>query len=521
MRTKGNSSPSMRFNMQANKIKSILIVGGGTAGWLTAGILAAKHSKNVQVTLLEATDIPTIGVGEGTWPTMKSTLQTMGINESDFFNFCDVSFKQGAKFCRWLTGDMNDFYYHPLTLPIDFTHTDLAPYWLNNQALGSFSQTVCFQEAICEQGLAPKTLTMPQYASAANYAYHLDAGKFATFLKEFCTSKLGVKNKIGKVVKVTHSTPGNIESLQTSNGDIHNADLYIDCSGTSSILLGQSLNTKFIDKSDVLFIDKAIAVQASYESQDSKILPYTLSTAQSAGWIWDIQLQTRKGIGHVYSSQHINTQQAERELLNYLGKKQLPENAKLLDIKCGHREVFWKNNCVAIGMAAGFLEPLEASALVLVELSANFVRDNLPKYDDLMPIIAKRFNQIQLNRWNDIIDFLKLHYLLSNRTDNQFWLDNKSPATIPDSLKESLQIWRSRTPNQHDFPLADNVFPAASYQYVLYGMKFQTEYSALEIASTSEEKIKTNQAMISKALSLLPDNKSLLNKIRLYGMQGV
>ncbi|MER2490400.1 tryptophan halogenase family protein [Catenovulum sediminis] len=509
--------------MTNSKISSILIVGGGSAGWLTAGIIAARHGQSVKISLLESSTLPTIGVGEGTWPTMKTTLQKMGISETEFFRYCDVSFKQGAKFCQWVTGKKDDFYYHPLTLPKDFLDINLAPFWLENPS-DSFSNSVSFQEAICEKNLAPKTLLMPEYAAAANYAYHLDAGKLTEFLSQHCQQKLNVQHIIGTVDEVLVSEQGDINSVKTQDGQSYQADLFIDCTGMSSLLLGKALNTEFVDKSDVLFIDRAIATQVPYESEESPILPYTLSTAQSAGWIWDIGLTSRRGAGHVYSSRHISDDQALKQFSDYLGKPLKETAVKEIKIPCGHRKEFWKHNCVAVGMAAGFLEPLEASALVLVELSANYIRDQLPENKAIMPIIAKRFNQLNTHRWNSIVDFLKLHYVLSKRTDSQFWCDNRDPQTIPDSLQELLQLWQYQSPYMHDFLYKEEVFPAASYQYVLYGMGFDTQ-AAQAMSSQQRQRytqsINENQQIKQKALNSLPDNRTLLNKIKTFGMKAI
>lgn len=514
-------------------IKTIVIVGGGTAGWLTAGRIAAQHnSKNadgLKVTLVESPNIPIIGVGEGTWPTMRSTLMKLGISETDFIRQCDASFKQGAKFARWVDGSAEDFYYHPLMLPQGFTKTNMAAHWQwqrqQQETQLSFSEAVCFQEAICERGLAPKLITTPEYNSVANYAYHLNAGKFSGFLQKHCCEKLGVNHVLADVTQINSAENGDIASITTAQAGDISGDLFIDCTGFSSLLLGKHLQVPFVDCSDILFIDKALAVQIPYPAEDSPIASHTISTAQSAGWIWDIGLRHRRGVGHVYSSRYRSETQALDELRHYIGPAFEKADVRSINIQSGHRQLFWKNNCVAVGLSAGFLEPLEASALVLVELSANMIAEQLPACRDIMDITAKRFNETIHYRWARIIDFLKLHYILSKRTDNDFWIDNRSPDTIPDSLQDLMQLWRYHTPGDQDFTSNNEVFPAASYQYVLYGMGFETDirYSQhrLNDKAVAAEQFQKNRKLIEQTLRTLPSNRELLEKICEYGLQPI
>lgn len=516
-----------------NKLtKTVVIVGGGIAGWLTAGRLAAKHKSNtadgLKVILVESPNIPAVGVGEGTWPTMRSTLIALGISETDFIRECDASFKQGAKFANWVDGSENDFYYHPLVLPQGFGKGDLAAHWLAKQAnqdVQSFSAEVCFQEAVCEHGLAPKTIRTAEFADIANYAYHLDSGKFAVFLQKHCTENLGITHVLDDVVAVNSANNGDIASVTTkSNGDIA-GELFVDCSGFSSLLLGKHYQVPFKSCSDILFIDTALAVQVPYENEDSPIASHTISTGQEAGWIWDIGLQHRRGVGYVYSSQHSSEEQARKVLAEYIGDSFDSLTVRKIPIVSGHREKLWQNNCVAIGLSAGFLEPLEASALVMVELAAQMVSEQLPQSRDVMDIVAKRFNEIALYRWEKIIDFLKLHYILSKRNDNKFWSDNRDPKSIPESLQDLMQLWQYRSPMDIDFTSNNEVFPAASYQYVLYGMGFESDYShspyALDDTDFAERQFAQNKKMIDKAVSTLPTNRELLNKVNEFGFNRI
>lgn len=513
--------------------QSIVVVGGGTAGWITAGRIAALHNAKgpggITVTLVESPDIPIIGVGEGTWPTMRTTLIKLGISETDFIRECDASFKQGAKFARWVDGSADDYYYHPLMLPQGFGKANLAPYWQTHRKAKlhdkSFSAAVCFQEAVCEQGLAPKLITTPEYGSIANYAYHLNAGKFSAFLQRHCCEKLGVKHVLADVVRVNSSETGDILSVVTAQAGEIPGDLFVDCTGFASLLLGQHLQVPFVACDQVLFIDRALAVQVPYENEDAPIASHTISTAQEAGWIWDIGLIHRRGIGHVYSSRHTTEAQALQKLSDYIGPAFDETAVRKIPINSGHRQQFWKNNCVAVGLSAGFLEPLEASALVLVELSASMIAEQLPMCRAVMDITAKRFNETFLYRWARIIDFLKLHYILSKRTDNAFWIDNRDPQTIPQSLLDLITLWRYQAPWDHDFSSNNEVFPAASYQYVLYGMGFETDMQFSKHIVVDEvlarEQIVKNQKNIDYAVNTLPKHRDLLNKIRAYGLQKI
>src|SRR4051812_43563332 len=472
------------------RVRNIVIVGGGTAGWLTAAVIAAKHRSriphNFTVTLVESPNVPIIGVGEGTWPTLRATLKRIGVSETDFFRECDAAFKQGAKFARWTTGAADDSYYHPLMLPQGFSQINLVPHWLAGGE-GSFCDAVCPQGRICDEGLAPKAITTPEYEGAANYAYHLDAGKFAPFLQRHCCEKLGVRHVLADVREVRLAEDGDILSIVTEQAGEIEGDLFVDCTGFRSLLLGEALGVPFEECGDVLFCDTALAVQVPYDSETSPIASHTISTAQSAGWIWDIGLPTRRGTGHVFSSRHISDDDAERELRDYLGPAGRDLPVRKIKIRSGHREIFWKRNCVATGLAAGFIEPLESSAIVLIELSAKLIAEQMPACREVMDVIAARFNATTLYRWGRVIDFLKLHYVLTRREDSSFWRDNRLPETVPERLQNLLLLWRHQSPSYHDeFDRIEEVFPAASYQYVLYGMGFRTEVEPATLAGDTD-----------------------------------
>jgi glycine/D-amino acid oxidase-like deaminating enzyme len=558
--------------MASGLIQHIVILGGGSAGWLTAAVLAAEHqatqeagsNPGLQVTVIEAPNIAPIGVGEGTWPTMRDTLAKIGVSESDFFRECDASFKQGSRFNGWVDGSASDYYFHPFVLPQGYGETNLVAGWQARAPDTPFADLVSFQPHLCVHGKAPKQFTTPEYAGVANYAYHLDAGKFGLFLRKHCVERLGVRHVADEVIAVNAHPNGDIASLQTREYGAIAADLFVDCSGMQSRLLGQHYRVPLVSQKHVLFNDSALALQMPYSQPDSPVASQTTSTAQASGWIWDIGLPTRRGIGYVYSSAHTSDEQAEQALRRYIQHTQsalangqnnpkngaqtgaqngvqnsvqqnqhnqhIPQSpaaieippARKLSFQPGYRQQFWQNNCVAIGLSAGFIEPLEASALALVELSANMLSEQMPATRDTMEIVARRFNEAFEYRWQRVIDFLKLHYVLSRRTDSAYWLDNRAPASIPARLTELLTLWQHTPPSRHDLVRIEEIFPSASYQYVLYGMGFRTETGNMPQRAgqmaQAEAYFREAASLTGKMLPALPGNRELLSHIARHGM---
>ena len=538
--------PSKSFNKkkqlmtQAKSINRIVILGGGSAGWLTAGVIAAEHCAggqdssglmNVTITLGESPNISTVGVGEGTWPSMRSTLQKMGISETDLITKCDASFKQGTLFYNWRTGN-GDSYTHPFTVPHGYTDTNLADQWRRFRHSIPFAEAVSSQNSLMFNDLAPKQITTPEYAFNANYGYHLDAAKFADLLRFHCVENLNVKHVIADMVGVNSHDSGDISSLIVNTGKKIEGDLFIDCSGSRALLLGEFYKVPLTSKKKFLFNDTALASQVPYCSNNDPIASSTIASAQTNGWIWDIGLPTRRGIGHVFSSAHSNEDEVSQKLLKYIKKTVSAEAASKTSIRKisfspGHRAKFWHKNCVAIGMSAGFIEPLEASALVLVELSASMLSDQLPANRKVMDIVAKRFNDKFLYRWDAIIDFLKMHYILSERKDTDYWKDNVSPVSIPDSLAEKMDLWCWQSPWHRDTMHVDEMFPSASFQYVLYGMGFHTQArltnrrSESEAQNSAEQLFQENAQRTKKMMASMPTNRELINKIHTYGLQKI
>lgn len=497
-------------------VERVVIVGGGTAGWLAASRLANSpraRSGKLRVTLIEAPDIPIIGVGEGTWPTMRATLAAIGLGEAEFLTACDASFKQGSRFDGWVEGTPEDRYYHPFTSPPAAATGELLAAWQATAPDLSFAAAMTPQAHVCDQDLAPRQRSMPDYQGAANYAYHLDAGKFAALLTSHATRRLGVEHVAAHVTGVRRGTGDTIAAVVTRERGEIEGDLFVDCTGLAGVLIGGELGVEWIDRSDTLFNDRALAAQVPVAPR-SAIASQTVSTAHEAGWIWDIGLPSRRGIGCVYASRFMDDAAAEATLRGYIARV-LPDAPEVpvrrLTFPTGHRARFWQGNCVAIGLSAGFIEPLEASAIVLIELSLNALIDNFPADAEAMPIHAGRFNALFRYRWDRIVEFLKLHYALSRRQE-PYWLAQRDPAHVPPRLAEMLTLWRDQPPSTWDFPQVDEIFSAESHQYIFYGMGHPVP-TGLQSNDKTEAMLMQNRQRARALAAALPGNRDYLDML--------
>lgn len=510
-----------------NKIVKLVIVGGGTAGWLSAAYLSSQIGGNsegekLDITLIEASEIPPIGVGEATVPSIRNTIRALGVSEFEFMRECDATFKHGIKFVDWQNSPQTspgNFYYHPFQRPVSAGHESLAGYWLkgNDPYSRKFHDAATVQPRIAELDLAPKNFNDPDFEGPLPYAYHLDAGKLAVFLRNKAKDK-GVSHVIGKVERVNNKGDGSIASLTLKSGEVISGDVFIDCSGFSSLLIGKNLQEPFIDYSHILFNDRAITCQVPHIDPNQPILPYTLSTAQSAGWIWDIGLNNRRGTGHVFSSSYMSADEAESVLRGYIGPQSKNLSTRMLKFKIGYRDRQWVKNCISVGLSGGFLEPLESTGIHLIELSLNMIETFLPRYlSGGKP--QDRFNELMRSHYNISIEFVKLHYHISSRTDSTYWRDNTSESSSTPDLIKKMKDWQTGYPNAYDVYVFHSVFDHFSYQYVNFGMeKYPTKdvvygHDNLELALRM---FKATYEALDKAKHVLPNHRSIIEKIRSY-----
>lgn len=507
-------------------VKHVMLVGGGTAGWLTAAFLAqalgSKGDDGVAVTVVESSDIGIIGVGEGSFPSLRGTLSAIGIDEARFVRECNATFKQGVKFANWARppgAQGADHYFHPFSAPSQRPGgPELLPYWLQGAARPStaFAAAATMQKRVADASHAPKRTTDGDFLGPMNYAYHFDAGLLAKLLADQAKT-LGVKHILATIERVVLSEDGGIDSLVTKESGTLSADLYIDCTGFRSALISQlddgAHGSSWRSLEDVLFVDRALAMQVPYAEPDAPIPSYTVSTAHEAGWTWDIGLHERRGIGYVYSSRHSDEAEAERVLRRYIGPAAEKLEPRLLKLKVGYRDVQWIKNCVAVGLSSGFLEPLESSGIGLIETAAYLIAHMFPHDGNLAPA-AKQFNALMKVRYERIVDFIKMHYCLTKRRDTPFWIDNADPRSIPDSLQEKLAMWRCRPPHRLDFVADHEMYPATSWQYVLYGMEFDTAFSGNRTAfprfDEARKEFQTIEQLALRAIADLPPHRTLV-----------
>jgi len=501
-------------------IRNILVVGGGTAGWLTAAFLArtlGTAAGGVQVTLVESSEIGIVGVGEGTFPSIRGTLAAIGLDEARFVRECDATFKQGVNFVDWAR--IGERYFHPFNAPSQRPGApELMPYWLLGEARHddgnrrAFADAVSMQQRVADASRAPKRAGDADWMGPMNYAYHFDAGKFAALLATHAQS-LGVRRLIATMERVELDARGHVAAVVTRESGTLHADLYIDCTGFRAALIGDALGSPRKPLADVLFVDRALALQVPYPAADTPIPSYTISTAHEAGWTWDIGLQQRRGIGYVYSSRHTDDETAERTLRRYVGPASEGRTPRALKLDVGYRQAQWIGNCVAVGLSAGFLEPLESSGIGLIEAAAYLIGYLLPADGNLEPA-ARQFNAQMSARFERIVDFLKLHYALTRRDDSAFWRDNADPASWTPTLRDMLARWRCRPPHRLDFVVDLEMYPPSSWQYVLYGMGYATDLSHARAAWPRAADARQEFAMIGqvaqRALADLPAHRALV-----------
>lgn len=535
MHERENSSPGLKT------MRKVLIVGGGSAGWMTAAYLnGALNGKGdaptVDITLLESPDIPRISVGEATVPSIRHVLSVVGLDEFEFMKATNATFKQSIRYQNWLYNDQS-YYHHPFSRyrvqPIDRS----GAAWLQSDRSIPFMETVSAQPVICDMARAPLMLGRWDMGAPLTYAFHMNAQKFADLLRDVSVAR-GVKHRLENLVDVKLSETGFIRSVRTDRGSEIEADVFVDCTGFRAKLMGEALSVPYEDYSQWLMCDQALVARMPYEEfYPGLVRPYTTATALNAGWVWDIPMQDQRSIGYVHSSHFTSPEKAETELRAYEGAHGDRLEPRLIKFHVGQRQKAWHKNCVAVGLSGGFIEPLESTGLYLSDLGAVMLAEHFPYTDDMIDAMAFRFNRILSNRYFEILDFINMHYCLSRRTDTEFWREVQKPERITDRLKSKFEHWRLKPPSPSDFedPLfltanggegrvAPGCDPRApvdtaglwnheSYEAIMYGMHFCGQ--ALPEPNPGAQKPRVQPAIIERlhaARAKLPPHDLWLNK---------
>lgn len=460
--------------------QSIAIVGGGAAGWLAAcymqRVLNTNPAAPVRITLIESPDVASIGVGEATVPTLRQMLRTIGIPETDLFVAAEATLKNGIRFAGWFNG--SDSFDHPFDMPVVMDGYSTMTHWLNLKQRGrttqTFAQAGVIQPALMDANRSPKLMGSTPYEAPITYAYHLDATQLARLLRDTARER-GVIHVEGTVEHV-ETGPEGIRAVQLASGARYEADLYVDCTGFASLLLGKALQVPFHSYADTLLCDRAVACPVAYDEPDAPLRSYTLATAQPAGWTWDIELQSRKGTGYVYSSRFCSDDEAVATLRRYnAGRTELAE-PRTLRMRVGRHERMWEKNCLALGLAAGFIEPLESTGIYLIEYALQMWLDHLPARAGARHT-QQRFNQIMTEQYEELRDFVLLHYVISARRDTDFWRAYTEEVRVPERLAGLLELWKEKLPGSSDIDFRrQDLFGPHNWFFILAGHRYLPEY---------------------------------------------
>ena len=480
-------------------IKNIVIVGGGTAGWMAAAALSRlTKNKALAITLIESEAIGTVGVGEATIPPFVEFNDLLGIDEREILSAIQGTFKLGIQFVNW--GNQGDSYIHPFGAygynmeGVSFHHV-----WHRSREAGDKRPIQAFnvETMAAYFGRFSRTEDHPRDdLPPVNYAYHIDAGKYAQFLRKHAEAN-GVVRREGKVDDVMlDSETGFVTSVKMDNGDTVEGDLFVDCSGFRGLLIEQALETGYEDWTHWLPCDRAVALPCNRDD-GSPPAPYTRATAHSAGWQWQVPLQHRNGNGHVYCSQFMEADEAHDILVSNLAGKPTAEPNHLRFLT-GRRKKFWNKNVVALGLSAGFMEPLESTSIHLINTGVNKLISVL-SLDGITQNQEDTFNRLTNKEYERIRDFLILHYHQTNRDDSEFWNYCRT-MSVPDSLSEKMELFRT---NGQIFREEDELFTETSWAAVMMGQGLHMQGNNAFAATLEMAKLKPELDEMEKSIRFL------------------
>lgn len=485
------------------KLKRIVIAGGGTAGWLTAAALARQLGGLLDITLIESSEMGTVGVGESTIPTARTFHSLLGIDEADFMAATGSSFKLGISFENWARDGSN--YFHsfgeigPSTWMGSFLH-----FWLHarDQGLVSDLGDYCLELSAGTAGKFALNDAVP-----INYAYHLDAADYARYLRRFCED-LSVQHIDGQIASVQlDGESGDISSLKLLDGRTVEGDFFVDCTGMKALLIGGALGVGYTDWNHYLPTDRAIAVQTE---KIEPARPYTRAIAHDAGWRWQIPLQHRVGNGLVYCSEHFSDDEAHARLLKSVDGAPIVE-PRVIRFQAGNRKLHWKKNCVAIGLSSGFVEPLESTSIHLIMIGITRLLQLFP-FGQNLTAVAERYNDLAAKEIEQIRDFIILHYHLNQRHGEPLW-DYCRNLDLPDGLRRRIALFREAA---QAWQGSDELFRVDSWTQVMLGQGIEPqgrhEMARLMPQDRLLQSLATLKAGIAHSVFQMPTHDEFLTK---------
>lgn len=513
----------------ASPLRNITIVGGGTTGWLSALFLVTRLQGAVQrgdleIHLVESERIPIIGVGESLSPSMATTLEQLGIPEDEFILATDATFKVAGYFVDWDKADGEESappqpmsWVNPfvgfLTAGWEFERYELngAPYGQG----ADYARVVSPCREAIELHKAPKMPGQKPFEHVLRYAYHTNAAAFAPFLRKYAEAR-GVKRTAADVTGAHRDERGHITALTLADGREMPVELVIDASGFESVLHNKVMGVPLVDYSHILLNDRAVVTQLAHANPDEPLEPATRATALPHGWAFRVPLYNRTGNGFIYSGQHCSDEEAAREFAGYLGPQSRIEDMRVIPMRVGRTTRSWEGNCIALGLAAGFVEPLEASAIFTVETSIKWLLHYFPD-SSWEPALRDRYNQRVTDLYDEVADYIALHYRLSRRDDSSYWEAQRHEMKVSPRLEQNLAIWKHTLPVRADFA-STNYFDENTYIAALFGKGF---YRGRELQPMREVDARnwaglkqniTNAHV--RALGMLPDHRTVLTEIR-------
>ncbi len=485
-----------------NTIKKVVIAGGGTAGWMAAASLSKLIGNNLEISLIESDDIPTVGVGEATIPSMLILHKLLQINEQDFVAAVHGTFKLGIAFENWR--DLNEDYIHSFGYTgKDSWAAGFQHFWLKGLKEGISKEFGLY----CPELVAARHNKFAVSSNQAlNYAYHIDAGLYAGFLRKIADAH-GVTRVEGKITEVvTHEQSGNIEHLRLASGQIIEGDLFIDCTGFRGLLIEQAMHTGYDDWSHWLPCDSAVPVQTRSVGPP---IPYTRSIAREAGWQWRIPLQSRVGNGLVYCSRYLSDDEATQQLLDNVEGETITE-PRVIKFRTGKRRKHWNKNCVAMGLASGFIEPLESTSIHLIQRAIIRLMQMFP-YNGIREPEVNEFNRQMDDEIENIRDFIVLHYHVTNREDSRFWRHCRS-MNIPESLQHRIELFKQ---TGRVFKVDSELFGENSWIQVMLGQGLMPEQYHPIVDQMTDDELRRflhgAEASVTKRVSQLPSHQEFIN----------